>query len=108
MQYPMKKKTERPLFNYLVRVNSSFDYYLYENLNDAIEKARQLSRDDIGVLFEVYFNTQTREFFGQKTFLVFDGEIHYEKHGPVELHIEFYVHAGEWLNPDEKMIEKIK
>ena len=65
----MKKKTERPLFNYLVRVNSSFDYYLYENFNDAIEKARQLSRDDIGVLFEVYFNTQTREFFGKKHFL---------------------------------------
>ena len=108
MQYPMKKKTERPLFNYLVRANSSFDYYLYENFNDAIEKARQLSHEDIGVLFEVYFNTQTREFFGQKTFLVFDGEINYEKHGPVELHIEFYVHAGEWLNPDEKMIEKIK
>lgn len=40
----MKKKTERPLFNYLVRANSSFDYYLYENFNDAIEKARQIGR----------------------------------------------------------------
>lgn len=103
----MKKKTDRPLFNYLVRENSSFDYYLYEDFNNALEKARQLSHEGIGVLFEVYFNTQTREFFAQKTFLVFDGYVHYDKHGPIELHIEFYVHAGEWLNPNSTWIERL-
>lgn len=105
-KYPMNTKTEKPLFNYLIRMNSGMDYYLYEDFDTAIRKAMSLSHGaDIPLIYEVYFNTETREFFGQNTFSIYDGTIEYDKHARVELHIEFYVNAGEWLNPNNEWLE---
>lgn len=106
IKYPMKTKTEKPIFNYMVRLNSSMDYYLYEDFDSAIKKASALSHGtDIPLIYEVYFNTESREFFGQNTFSIYDGIIEYDKHARVELHIEFYVNAGEWLNPNKDWLE---
>lgn len=106
MKYPMKLKTERPNFNYIVRMNSGMDYYLYVDFDSAIRKAMSLSHgSQISLVYEIFFNTSTREFFGQNTFTIYDGVIDYEKHAMPELHVEFYVNAGDWLNPDVNLLK---
>lgn len=106
MKYPMKLKTESPIFNYIVRLNSGMDYYLYESFDEAIKMAVLLAHGvDVPLVYEIYFNTKTREFFGQNTFTIYDGKIEYDKHDKIELHVEFYVNAGEWLNPNDEWLK---
>lgn len=111
IKYPMQTKTEKPIFDYLVRDNMEFDYYLFDNFNDAIRQAEKmsLSSEYSGhiLIYENYFNNKTREWFGNNTFDVIEGEIFYDKHANADLHIEFYINAGEWLNPNEKWIDTI-
>lgn len=105
-KYPLKTKTENPKFNYLVRSNDSMDYYLYDEFNDALDKLKMMSLErhsHIICLYEPYFDTQTREWHGQNTFTACNGKIRYDKHARVDLHLAFYVNAGEWLNPDVKL-----
>jgi len=105
VKYPMLKKTEKPLFEYLVTLNGEFDYFLYDKFDDALKKAIEVARGhEISLVYELHFNTDTREFRGQHTFRVFDGEVHYDKHADLGLHIQFYVNAGEWLNPNEEWL----
>lgn len=101
MKYFLKDKTTQPLFNFIVVINGEFDYYLFEEFDDAVNKARQLSTDrNIVLIYEPYFNTQTREWRVQNTFRVIDHKIYYEKYGDIGLHLYFYINAGEWLNPN--------
>lgn len=103
IKYPMNKNTEKPNFNYLVRANSSMNYYLFEKFDEAYVHMKNVSLTDechIACPYEPYFNNKTREWFGQNTFTAYDGEVKYDKHARVELHLEFYVNAGEWLNPN--------
>lgn len=110
MKYPMKLKTERPLFEYLVRDNMNLDYYLFSEFDNALKTAETKSIEKNGtfLIYEVYFNTSTREFHGTNTFKVFQGKVKYDKHAEVDLHLEFYVNAGEWLNPNEEWLEILK
>jgi hypothetical protein len=106
MKYPMLKNTDNPLFNYIVMQNEEYDYYLYENFDMALKKAMELSHiTKISLVYEIAFNTETREFRGQNTFTVYDGEVIYDKHVQIGLHIQFYVNAGEWLNPNEEWLK---
>ena len=106
MKYPMTKNTDRPMFEYLVRQNSEYDYFLYADFDSALKKAIELSTGiEIGLVYEVFFNTNLRDYRGQNTFIVSDGKIEYNKHAKVDLHIEFYINAGEWLNPNKEWIE---
>jgi len=43
MKYPLMKKTEKPLFEYILRFNDSFDYYLFDNFDSALKKAVDIS-----------------------------------------------------------------
>ncbi len=105
MKYPMTKNTDRPMFEYIVMINGEFDYYLYSDFDEALKKAMVLGMGtEIGLLYELAFNCETREYRVQNTFKVFDGDIHYDKHARVGLHVEFYVNAGEWLNPNEEWL----
>lgn len=103
MKYPMAKKTDRPIFNYMVTENGEEDYYLYFDFDSALKKAIELSNHStgIGLVYEIAFNNETREFFGHNTFTAYDGEVHYDKHSRLGLHIHFYINAGNWLNPNE-------
>ena len=105
-KYPLKSKSEKPQFNYLVRSNSEMDYYLFYEFDDALNHMKALSlesRGHIACMYEPYFNTNTREWFGQNTFTAYDGMVEYDKHAKADLHLEFYVKAGEWMNPDIKL-----
>lgn len=110
MKYPMKLKTDRPLFEYLVRNNMGFDYYLFDEFDDALKTAETESIKNNGtfLIYEVYFNTRTREFFGTNTFKVFSGKVKYDKHAEIDLHLQFYVNAGDWLNPNKEWLEILK
>lgn len=110
MKYPMKLKTERPLFEYLVRDNMELDYYLFSEFDDALKIAetKSIEKHGIYLIYEVYFNTKTREFYGTNTFQACCGKVKYDKHADIDLHLEFYVNAGEWLNPNQEWLEVLK
>lgn len=109
MKYPMKRKTERPLFEYMLRFNNSWDYYLFDNFDDTIKKAMELSKEiNIPLIYELHFDNRTKEWYGQNTFLFYDGKCEYDKHARIDLHIHFYVNAGEWLNLNEEWIKILK
>jgi hypothetical protein len=106
MKYPMIKNTENPLFNFLVKLDNNFDYYLYDNFDMALKKALELSHiTEICLVYEIVLNNKNREFRGQNTFTVHDGEIKYDKHAKIDLHIQFYINAGEWINPNKAWLE---
>lgn len=110
MTYPMYNKTQRPLFDYLVRDNISLDYYLFDTFDTALKQAEKMSisGNRLILIYENYFNTKTREWYGCNTFTVIGGEVIYDKHAQPELHLKFYVNAGSWLNPNQKWIDLIK
>lgn len=111
IRYPMRSKSEKPIFNYLVKSNMEMEYWLFADFDDAVECAKNKGKelDDTMLIYDVYFNTRTRQFYAQKSFWIweFDGKLNYDKHGDVELHIEFYLRAGEWMNPNQEWIDTI-
>lgn len=110
IRYPMKSNKEKPIFNYLVMPNGEFDYWLFKKFDDAVNCAKTLNRelDEMIIIYDYYFNTRTREFHAQKTFWVWhNGELVFDKHGDVELHLEFYINAGEWKNPNQEWIDML-
>ena len=111
IRYPMRSNKEKPIFNYLVKSNMEFEYWLFTKFDDAVECAKTLNRqlNEMIIIYDCYFDTRTREFRAQKTFWVWQtGELVFDKHGDVELHLEFYINAGEWQNPKQEWIEQIK
>ena len=110
MKYPMKLKTENPLFEYMVMDAMNFDYYLFDGFDDALKCAQTTSveGDRLFFIYEPYFNTQTREWHGQPTFRARGGKMSYDKFESPALHLCFYLNLGEWKNPRKDWIEIIK
>lgn len=105
MKYPMNTKTDRPLFEYIVLQNGKENYFLFDDFDSALKKAIDLSiPNKIGLVFELAFNNETREFRAKNTFTVCDGRIKYDKYARIGLHVHFYVNAGYWLNPNEEWL----
>jgi hypothetical protein len=101
----MSTNTEQPLFNYMVTESGEFNYYLYDGFDEALKKAIEISiPHQIGLVYEIYFNTESREYRVQTTFTVCGGKIKYDKHARVGLHLCFHVNAGRWLNPNDEWL----
>ena len=110
MRYPMKENTERPLFEYIVRANGRRNYYLYDrdDFDAALSKAIELSRRYVmGLIYEVDFDRKTGTYFTRNTFSVWNGKINYDKHAKRNLHVEFYMNAGQWMNPNEEWLKEL-
>lgn len=108
MKYPMKSKTERPLFEFMVKYLNNEDYYLFDNFNDALRKAEVMSPGGnyhTVIIYEVYFDTTRREFYAMHNFSVCNGIVEYEKAYKNDLHLYFYLNCGEWLNPNKEWIK---
>jgi len=105
MKYPLSDKTTNPNFEYLVRDNMKLDYYLYKDFDSALKQAQKMSLSESRhvLIYEKDFNTITREWHGCNTFDVIEGKVVYNKHAKTELHLEFYVNAGDWLNHEEEL-----
>lgn len=94
----------------MVKKYDSFRYHLFEDFDSALECAKKLhakynSRIDI---YECDFNTRDRQFRAQNTFWIsYGGKVRYDKYGEISLHIEFYINAGEWMNPRQDWIDLI-
>lgn len=111
IRYPMRSNKDRPIFEYLVKSSMEFEYWLFKDFNSAVECAKKLNRehDEMIIIYDYHFNTRTREYQAQKTFWVWhNGELVFDKHGDVELHLEFYINAGEWMNPNQEWIDQIR
>ena len=103
MKYILKTKTEQPGFNFMVTRNGYFEYWLFNEFDDALSFAKTLqAKHPIGIIliYEPYFNTVTREWHAQNTFSVIDNRVYYDKTARALLHMKFYTDAGEWQNPD--------
>lgn len=110
IKYPMKSNKEKPLFNYLIKSSMEMDYWLFDDFEEAINCAKVLNRklDDIILIYEPHLNMRTKEYRGKLSFWLTDeGELMYGERSNIELHIEFYVNAGEWQNPKQDWIEQV-
>ena len=107
MRYPMTTKTEQSKFKYLVRAGNGFDYYLYNDLGKALNKACALSM----VGWDDYYIHEVMNIGGQYrsivTYICNKGRAEYDEFAVADLHICFYINAGEWLNPNEKLEETV-
>lgn len=105
--FPLASKQERPAFEYMVMKTGEFDYYVYNSFNDALSKAVQLGAGAAGAdVFELDFNTITREWRVCPTFHVSMGKVRYDKHARTGLHVLFHTQAGRWLNAEEWEAQK--
>lgn len=103
-RYELNSKTEQPDFNYLVHINGRFQYWLFNEFDDAVTKAKSLSIQNpylIILILEPHFNTQTREWHAIASFKVIDNKIYHEKHALPGLHMKFHTDAGTWMNKIE-------
>jgi len=110
MKYPMENKTDCPLFDFLVIDLKYYNYYLYNNFEDALKKAKRLVvKYDMVYICEPILNNHTREYLAKPTFTLHKGGgIDYDKHAKLLLHIKFFMDAGEWKNPNKEWIELLK
>lgn len=109
MKYPMKFKTENPLFNYFIKNNNNENYYLFADFDKALKKLMELSisSNDIYLMYEIYFNTQSREFYLRNSFWCYNNIMDYTRYSKIDLHVHHYVNVGEWLNPNQEWIDII-
>lgn len=107
IKYPMKTNKDKPLFEYLVRDNMKFDYYLFIDFEDVTKQARIMNFSGVNrvLIYENYFDAKTGMWYGFNTFAFRDGKLIYNEVARPELHLEFYVNAGKWLNPDPGWID---
>jgi hypothetical protein len=101
----LESNKTQPKFEYFVRVNGEFDYYLYESkdFDKALKKAMELSvPHNLVLIDEVTFINSTREYKLTTCFRAYNNQVTYLKHETPMLHAKFYLEAGRWLNPKEK------
>ena len=73
------------------------------------EENENRKTDDIVLIYDTHFNTNTRQWYAKQSFnVMYDGKVRYDKHGEVQLHLEFYINAGEWMNPRQDWTVEIK
>lgn len=113
-KFNLTDEEQQPPFAYVVLTDNSkskiladyLDYYLYRV--DEFDKAySQLKaeyargRDLVG-LYTVDFNTVDRTFRLAKSFYVnYQGKVIFDDTAMPDLHVVFYLRAGEWLNPED-------
>lgn len=113
IRYPIRSNTEPLLFEYLVKTSMEMEYYLFaaDEFDEAIKRAKllRLQESDTVLIYTPHLNNTTREYRAEKSFWIweFDGKLHHEKRGDIELHMEFYLRAGEWMNPRQDWIDAI-
>ena len=98
MRIILVDKKEEPLFRFYVKENNSqYDYYAYDDIEMAMEKARTLSLEKYPIImvFEK-FQTSDREWKFRRIFMYYAGKC--EIDNQIMLHAKFYLDAGECLN----------
>lgn len=103
MRYILENKETEPSFKFLVKSNNAdAGYYLYNDVEEAMEKARILSLVEYPISL-IYEPSKDRfgEWVMRKTFLYIEGKPTFNDNVRNELHVKFYLESGEWLNPDE-------
>nr|DAV32541.1 MAG TPA: hypothetical protein [Caudoviricetes sp.] len=94
----LKNRSERPPFSFYVRENTeNYDYYAFDDLNEAMAKARILSLTKYPVVMVMEpWKTKYGEWRMKRTFWYIQGKCREDE--AVLLHAKFYTDAGECLN----------
>ena len=103
-----------PPFQYVVLTdggNSKYladylDYYLFNDFNKAYEQLKiEIAKGlDFAGLYTISFNPYDRTYRLAKSFFNRYGiGIVFDDRPDIELHVAFYINAGRWLNPEEKL-----
>lgn len=98
MKILLKNKKEKPPFLFYVKENtSSFNYYAFVELEEAMNKAKILSLSGfpIAIVLEPVKN-QDGEWIMKRTFVYAKGRC--KQDDKLLLHAKFYTDAGECLN----------
>lgn len=101
MMIKLKDKTTKPPFNFFVKENTGdFDYYIFDNVEDAMNKARILSLTNfpISIILEPFQN-KYGEWKMKRTFVYCKGKCKIDDEEL--LHCKFYTDAGNCLNKED-------
>ena len=98
MRITLVNKKEEPPFRFYVKENSSrYDYYVYDDIEAAMQKARIIKKYPVTMVME---NFELRvENGNSRIFMFYAGEC--EVNNQTMLHAKFYLDAGECLNITE-------
>lgn len=101
MRITLVNKKEEPPFRFYVKENSSrYDYYVYDDIEAAMQKARTLSLKKYPVTMVMEkFRTAGGEWKFKRIFMFYAGGC--EVNNQTMLHAKFYLDAGECLNITE-------
>jgi len=108
MKYILNSKTEDPEFSFLIRDSYCKQYWLFNSFSLAIETLKWLSigKNEFYFMCEPEFNTYYRDWRSITSFSALNGEVFYDKaQNCMDLHMEYYVRAGEWMNPNEDVLQ---
>ena len=94
----LKDKKEKPPFKFYVKTNTSnFDYYVYDDFEEAMGKARTLSLMEFPIVVVMEPDKDKNgEWKLVRTFFYVRGKCSEDK--TKQLHVKFYTDAGVCLN----------
>ena len=94
----LRDKREEPPFKFYVRTNTSnFDYYVYDDFEEAMGKARTLSITEFPIVVVMEPDKDKNgEWKLVKTFVYVSGRC--KEDGTKLLHVKFYTDAGMCIN----------
>lgn len=98
MLVKLRSRAEEPPFHFYVKSNtSSNDYYAYDTIEEAMERARVLSLTEYPVAFVAEVGMLGSEYYLYKIMTYTEGRSEVENDERM-LHVMWYTEAGECLN----------
>lgn len=98
MKIEIKSRNEEPPFHFYVKsCKSGDDYYVYNTLEEAMERARVLSITEYPVAFVAEVGMLGNEYYLYKIFTYTEGTSEVENDEKM-LHVMWYTEAGNCLN----------
>ncbi len=98
MKIVLKDKKTEPSFKYYVKLNTPcFDYYVFDDFEQAMNKARVLSLTEFPIVVVMEPDKDKNgEWMFIQTFIYIQGRC--QEDDKKLLHVKFYLDAGECLN----------
>lgn len=105
MKYMLKSNKDDPQFKFLVRNPKCTKYWIFNDLEKALDTLRIESLKETGFFFivEPCFVPLHQDWRSFYSYMGCNGVVDFIEEKRILLHIEHYVDAGEWQNPEEEL-----